>query len=51
MTGFDNAAVDAEFFPGGQIKSNVLINIGYGDPAKLFPRSPRLQFSEIATFV
>lgn len=50
MTGFDNAAVDAEFFPGGEIKSNVLINIGYGDPAKLFPRSPRLEFDEIASF-
>jgi 3-hydroxypropanoate dehydrogenase len=51
MTGFDNAAVDAEFFPGGQIKSNVLVNIGYGDSAKLFPRSPRLEFGEIATYV
>jgi 3-hydroxypropanoate dehydrogenase len=51
MTGFDNAAVDAEFFPSGQIKSNVLVNIGYGDSAKLFPRSPRLEFGEIATYV
>lgn len=51
MSGFDNASVDAEFFPGGQIKSNVLVNIGYGDPAKLFPRSPRLEFAEIATYV
>jgi 3-hydroxypropanoate dehydrogenase len=51
MSGFDNASVDAEFFPGHQIKSNVLVNIGYGDPAKLFPRSPRLEFSEIASFV
>ena len=51
MTGFDNAAVDAEIFPGGQIKSNVLVNIGYGDPAKLFPRSPRLEFGEIATYL
>ena len=51
MSGFDNAAVDAEFFPGGQIKSNVLVNIGYGDPAKLFPRSPRLELNEIATYV
>lgn len=50
MTGFDNATVDAEFFPSGQIKSNVLVNIGYGDSAKLYPRSPRLQFAEIATF-
>jgi 3-hydroxypropanoate dehydrogenase len=51
MSGFDNAAVDAEFFPDGRIKSNVLINIGYGDPDKLFPRSPRLSFQEIATIV
>jgi 3-hydroxypropanoate dehydrogenase len=51
MTGFDNAAVDAEFFPGGTIKSNVLINVGYGDAAKLFPRNPRLELTEIATFV
>ena len=39
MTGFDNAAVDAAFFPGGQVKSNVLINIGYGDTEKLFPEA------------
>src|SRR5215813_6131666 len=44
MTGFDNATVDAEFFPDSNVKSNVLVNIGYGDPAKLFPRSPRLEF-------
>ncbi|MDX2201234.1 MAG: malonic semialdehyde reductase [Hyphomicrobiaceae bacterium] len=50
MTGFDAAAVDAAFFPGGQIKSNVIINIGYGDKTKLFPRSPRLAFDEIASF-
>ena len=51
MSGFDNAAVDAAFFPGGQVKSNVLINIGYGDAETLFPRSPRLAFDEIATIV
>lgn len=50
MTGFDAAAVDATFFPGGQVKSNVIINIGYGDTAKLFPRSPRFAFEEIASF-
>ena len=48
MTGFDNAKVDAEFFPEGHVKSNVLINIGYGDHEKLFPRSPRFSFAEIA---
>ncbi len=48
MTGFDNAKVDAEFFPEGRVKSNVLINIGYGDAGKLFPRSPRLSFDQMA---
>jgi 3-hydroxypropanoate dehydrogenase len=51
MTGFDNAKVDAEFFAGTEIKSNVLINIGYGDEAKLFPRSPRFAFDQIASVV
>jgi 3-hydroxypropanoate dehydrogenase len=48
MTGFDNAKVDAEFFPEGHVKSNVLINIGYGEAEKLFPRSPRFSFDQIA---
>jgi 3-hydroxypropanoate dehydrogenase len=48
MTGFENAKVDAEFFPEGNVKSNVLINIGYGDHEKLFPRSPRFSFDQIA---
>ena len=51
MTGFDNAKVDAEFFAGTDVKSNVLINIGYGDPAKLFPRSPRFAFEQIAKII
>ncbi|THD43936.1 MAG: malonic semialdehyde reductase [Bradyrhizobium sp.] len=50
MTGFDNAKVDAAFFAGTDVKSNVLINIGYGDADKLFPRSPRFAFDQIATF-
>ena len=48
MTGFDNAKVDAEFFPDGHVKSNVLINIGYGDAEKLFPRNPRFSFDQMA---
>jgi len=51
MTGFDTAKADAEFFPDGRFKSNVLINIGYGDRDKLFPRSPRFSFDEIAKIV
>jgi 3-hydroxypropanoate dehydrogenase len=48
MSGFDNAKVDKEFFPGGKVKSNFLVNLGYGDHAKLFPRNPRLPFAEAA---
>jgi 3-hydroxypropanoate dehydrogenase len=51
MTGFDTAKADAEFFPDGRFKSNVLINIGYGDRDKLFPRSPRFSFDEIAKII
>jgi 3-hydroxypropanoate dehydrogenase len=50
MGGFDKDKVDAEFFAGTSLKSNMLINIGYGDVGKLFPRSPRLAFEEIAHF-
>jgi len=59
MSGFDNAKVDAEFFPeavpdpestetppSSVVKSNFLCNLGYGDQAKLFPRGPRLTFDE-----
>ncbi len=48
MTGFDNAVLDAEFFAGTQWKSSVLVNLGKGDPASIFPRSPRLPFDEAA---
>ena len=46
MSGFDNAKVDAEFFPDGRIKSNFLCNVGHGDPTKVLPRLPRLDFAE-----
>ncbi|HXL99246.1 MAG TPA: malonic semialdehyde reductase [Rhizomicrobium sp.] len=46
MSGFDNAGVDREFFAGTQIKSNFICSVGYGDPAGLFARSPRLSFDE-----
>jgi 3-hydroxypropanoate dehydrogenase len=46
MSGFDNARVDAEFFPGGRVRSNFLCNLGHGDSSKLFARSPRLEFGE-----
>ena len=47
MSGFDNAKVDAEFFPEGHIKSNFLCNLGRGDPAHLVPRADRFAFDEV----
>ena len=46
MSGFDQAKVNAEFFPDGKWKSNFLCNLGYGDHIKLSPRNPRLSFDE-----
>lgn len=65
LSGFDNARLDEEFFaagkeregceqeffPLGHVKSNFLCNLGYGDPAKLFPRSPRLNFEAACTLL
>ena len=47
MSGFDNARVDAEFFPEGRVRSNFLINLGHGDPARVHPRLPRFAFDEV----
>ena len=51
MSGFDNALVDKTFFPDGRFKSNFLCNIGYGDPTKIFARSPRLDFDDACTLM
>ena len=48
MIGFDAAQVDEAFFAGTQLKSDILVNLGQGDPASIFPRSPRLPFDEAA---
>ncbi|MHB9129697.1 MAG: malonic semialdehyde reductase [Armatimonadota bacterium] len=61
MSGFDNAKVDEEFFNAGQpldpsekefftvgqVRSNFLCNIGFGDPAGTYPRNPRFAFDEV----
>jgi len=49
MSGFDAAKLDAAFFAGTTIRSNFICNLGRGDPAKLFSRSPRLAFEEACT--
>ncbi len=46
MSGFDKGKVDAAFFAGTTWKSNFLINLGHGDPSKLFGRLPRLAFDD-----
>ncbi len=51
MSGFDNTKLDAAFFPDGKVKSNFICAIGYGDPAGLYPRGPRLDFNEAAEIV
>lgn len=51
MSGFDATKVDEAFFAGTTVKSNFLVNLGYGDPSKLFPRSPRFAFDEAARIV
>jgi 3-hydroxypropanoate dehydrogenase len=51
MSGFDNARLDEEFFKNTKWKSNFLINLGYGDAAKLHPRSPRPEFDEFCKIV
>lgn len=49
MSGFDHAKVDAAFFQGTRIKSNFIMTLGYGDPASIFDRLPRLSFDEANT--
>ena len=65
MSGFDQAKVDEEFFaagkpcfgcdqeffPEGHVKTNVLCNLGYGDPSVLHPRLPRLLFNEACSLL
>lgn len=51
MGGFDNAKVDAEFFPDGRWRSLFLCNLGVGDYSKTRPRGPRLNFGETCRIV
>jgi 3-hydroxypropanoate dehydrogenase len=45
MSGFDQQKVNDTFFADSGWKSNLLINIGYGDNSKVHARLPRLDFS------
>ena len=50
MSGFDAAQVDAAFWAGSTVRTNFICSLGHGDPAKVFPRSPRLAFEEACRF-
>lgn len=51
MSGFDKDKTNAEFFPDGRFRANFICALGYGDNAKLFPRSPRFEFKETCTIL
>lgn len=51
MSGFDAAMVEAAFFPNSAVRANFICNLGYGDPAGLYPRSPRLSFEQACQIV
>ncbi|MDR3386309.1 MAG: malonic semialdehyde reductase [Rudaea sp.] len=51
MSGFDNSLVDDLFFAGSAVKSNFLINIGYGNPAVIRQREERYAFDEACRIV
>ena len=51
MSGFDADRVNAAFFAGTRVKVNFICNLGYGDPAALFPRSPRPDFADVCRIV
>lgn len=46
MSGFNADKMTAAFFAGTSVKANFVCSLGYGDPAKVRPRGPRLSFDE-----
>ncbi len=51
MSGFDADQINAAFFADSVVKVNFVCSLGYGDPSKLFARSPRLSFDEACTII
>ena len=47
MSGFDPAKVNTEFFADSTYRVNLVCGIGHGDPSKVYPRSPRLDFDTV----
>lgn len=51
MSGFDEDAVNKEFFPDGRFRVNFLCNLGYADHSKDFPRNPRFEFDQTCEII
>ena len=51
MSGFNKDGVKQEFFAGKDVEVNFICNIGYGDPASIFPRSPRFDFGDVCEII
>ncbi len=51
MSGFIAERIDVKFFSGTSWRVNFICGIGHGDPAKLYIRSPRLEFEEVASIL
>ncbi len=51
MSGFDNAAVDEEFFADTSWRSNFICNLGFGDDSAVPTRDPRFDFAEACKVV
>ncbi len=51
MSGFDKAAVDAAFWAGTRVETNLICSIGKGTQEMMWPRLPRLKFEDAAAIL
>jgi len=51
MGGFDRSKVDQAFFADSAWRSLLLVNLGHGDPERVLPRQPRLDFADVCRIV
>ena len=51
MSGFDPQKLNDSFFADTTTKVNFVCGLGYGDPSKVFPRSPRLAFDDTCSIL
>ena len=49
MSGFDAVKMDTEFFASTNLRTNWLVNVGYGEASNLHPSVPQLEFDGVAT--